>query len=254
MLRIAITSLVLPAAKFAAAPARALLRIASACLLLAAAAAAATPAAAQERVLLQEVMPELRDTPLGAIDVGPAPALGSSLVVRRSDIQRALAQAGARSSELKIPRSVKVSREVVSVDRHELGELARPALESAVAPCQLRDARLPEETRLARGEREYRAEFPGGLRQGQVTGALFVESAGQSTRVPVVAHLSCPPPEVSTGAQVTARVVVGAVVASAPAEARQPGRTGEIIRIVNRATGANLRGRVIDAQTVEVVP
>jgi flagella basal body P-ring formation protein FlgA len=44
------------------------------------------------------------------------------------------------------------------------------------------------------------------------------------------------------------------VKATAPAEARQPGRRGDIIRITNRATGASLRGRIIDAHTVEVMP
>jgi flagella basal body P-ring formation protein FlgA len=48
--------------------------------------------------------------------------------------------------------------------------------------------------------------------------------------------------------------VIGSVRASAPAEAKQPGRVGEIIRVTNRATGAALRARVIDAQTCEVVP
>jgi flagella basal body P-ring formation protein FlgA len=47
---------------------------------------------------------------------------------------------------------------------------------------------------------------------------------------------------------------VGHVKATAPAEARQPGRVGEIIRVTNRATGASLRARVLDARTVEVVP
>jgi flagella basal body P-ring formation protein FlgA len=59
---------------------------------------------------------------------------------------------------------------------------------------------------------------------------------------------------VNAGMQVTALAVVGHVTASAPAEARQPGRVGEVIRITNRATGTALRARVLDARTVEVVP
>jgi flagella basal body P-ring formation protein FlgA len=72
--------------------------------------------------------------------------------------------------------------------------------------------------------------------------------------VPVIASLSCPPPEVAAGAQLIAVAQVGPVKATAPAEARQTGRVGEIIRITNRATGASLRARIINSRTVEIVP
>jgi hypothetical protein len=221
---------------------------------LVAASASAAPARGEDRVLLQEVMPELADTPLGAVDVAPAPALGATLVVYQSDVQRALRQAGLSAKTLKIPHAVRVTRELSNVSREELAKQAREALNLATAPCELRDARFPAEVRLAAGPREFHAEFSNGLRNGSVTGTVVVESGGQSARVPVVVHLTCPPPDVTPGAQLTARAVVGQVTASAPAEARQPGRIGEIIRITNRATGASLRARVLDAHTVEVVP
>ncbi|HEX4351337.1 MAG TPA: flagella basal body P-ring formation protein FlgA, partial [Polyangiales bacterium] len=150
--------------------------------------------------------------------------------------------------------SMRVTRAIDIVSSESLVDQAHEALSSAAAPCELRDARVPAEVRLAAGPREFRAEFPSGLRNGSVTGSLFVETGSQSARVPVVVRLACPPPEVSAGMQITARAVIGDVVASAPAEARQPGRIGEVIRITNRITGAALRGRVIDAHTVEVVP
>ena len=215
---------------------------------------AAAPAAAQERVLLQEVMPELAGTPLGAVDVAPAPALGTTLVLRKSDLLRALSQAGMNAKGLNIPRSARVTREVTTITRDELSQQAQPALREAVAPCDVREARFPNDVRVATGPRTYHAEFNTGLRNGQVNGAVFIDSGGTTLRVPVVATLQCPPPEISPGMQITAFAVVGHVKASAPAEARQPGRVGEIIRITNRATGASLRGRVIDARSVEVVP
>lgn len=208
----------------------------------------------EDRVLLQEVMPELAGSPLGAIDVMAAPGLGTSVTVRKADIQRALQQAGANPRQLQIPRSVRVSREFVNLSREVLADQAHNAVASAAAPCELRDVRYPAEVRLAGGAREFRAEFSSALRTGQLTAAVVVESGGRSVRVPIVATLSCPPPDVTVGALVTARAVVGAVIATAPVEARQPGRAGEIIRVSNRATGTSLRARVIDAQTVEVVP
>jgi hypothetical protein len=215
---------------------------------------AAAFAHAQERVLLQEIMPELAGSPLGAVDVAPAPALGASLLVRKNDVLRALIQAGASAKGLNIPRSMRITREVTSLPHDELDLQARAALEHAVAPCELREARFPRVVRVARGTRSFHAEFPNGLRNGQITGSVIIESGGQSARVPVVANLVCPPPAINAGTQVTARAVVGQVTASAPAEARQPGRVGEVIRITNRATGASLRARVVDAHTVEVVP
>lgn len=215
----------------------------------------AAAVAAQERVLLQEIMPDLAGTPLGAVDVAPAPPPGSSLTLRRSDVLRALTQAGQRDSakSLSIPRSMRVSRTLSNVSREVFAAEALAAVTEATIPCDLRDARYPSEVRLASGPRNFRAEFPGGLRSGTLTGGVFVESGGRTIRVPVVVSLSCPPPEVSAGSLVTAVAVVGPVRASAPAEARQPGRRGEIIRVTNRATGASLRARVVDARTVEVV-
>jgi hypothetical protein len=209
---------------------------------------------AQERVLLGEVMPELGDDPLAGVDIAPAPAPGSKLVVRRSDVLRALAQSGLDAHGLNVPRAVTIKRDVTRLSRDQFAELADAPLREAIEPCELRSARYPIEIQLGGGPRTLRAEFSNGLRSGALSGAVVVESAGRSVRVPVMVTLVCPPPEVAFGAQLTAVAIVGHVQASAPAEARQAGRRGDIIRIINSATGANLRGRVVDAHTVEVVP
>ena len=47
--------------------------------------------------------------------------------------------------------------------------------------------------------------------------------------------------------------VVGPVRASAPGEARQPGRIGDVIRVHNAATGRTLMARVVAPDTVMVV-
>src|ERR1700759_1597287 len=69
---------------------------------------AANVARADDRVLLQEVMPELAGTALGALDIAPAPPLGATLVVRRAEVQRALSKAGLSSKDLSIPHSMRV--------------------------------------------------------------------------------------------------------------------------------------------------
>jgi hypothetical protein len=223
--------------------------------LLLMAALLAGSAHAQERVLLEEVMPSLAGTPLGAVDVAQAPLPGGSLTVHRSDVQRALLQAGLGTAlkAAEIPKSTQITREAIALSREQLSAQADDAVRGATAPCQLQSARFPNEVRVMGGPRSYRAEF-NGLHSGTNTGAVFVESGGHVTRVPVIASLTCPPPEVASGTQLIAIAVVGHVKATAPAEARQPGRVGEIIRVTNRATGASLRARVLDARTVEVVP
>jgi hypothetical protein len=218
----------------------------------------AAPARAQEstdRVLLAEVMPALNGTPLGAVDVAQAPTPGTSLTIRRADVLRALAQAGMQETlkTAEIPKSVKVSREAITVSREELSAQAGEAVRNATAPCELRDVRYPSEVHIQAGPRQFRAEFTG-LHSGSVNGAVFARSGAHETRIPVVASLSCPAPEISAGAQLVAIAQVGSVKATAPAEARQPGRVGEVIRITNRATGASLRARILDSRTVEVVP
>ncbi|MEY4577072.1 MAG: Chaperone for flagella basal body P-ring formation [Pseudomonadota bacterium] len=216
---------------------------------------AASRLVAEDRVLLAEVLPALIDTPLGAVDVAAAPLPGATMTVRRADVLRALSQAGLAGSlkSENIPKATRVTRQQVVVPREQLAAQAHNAVSDAVSPCELREARFPSDVRVNSGPREYRGEFTG-LRTGSVTGAVFVTSGGRVTRVPVIASLSCPPPDITSGTQLTAIVIVGNVKASAPAEARQPGRVGDVIRIVNRATGASLHGRVIDSHTVEVMP
>jgi len=228
---------------------------ATALLLSAASVHAQDVVASNDRILLQEVMPTLVGTPIGAVDVAQAPAPGSSTTVHRADVQRALTQAGLRESvkTKDIPKSVKVSREAVKLTRDELSAQAQESIVAAVTPCDLGEVRYPSDVRLQAGPRTFRAEF-NGLRSGSLTGAVFIEAGGRETRVPVIATLVCPPPEIKPGTQVTAIAQVGPVKATAPAEARQAGRIGEIIRITNRATGASLRARIVSSRTVEIVP
>jgi flagella basal body P-ring formation protein FlgA len=48
--------------------------------------------------------------------------------------------------------------------------------------------------------------------------------------------------------------IQGPVRVSAPATAHQAGRVGDEVRVTNQVTKKQLRARVIDAQTVEVLP
>jgi len=219
---------------------------------------AAGVAHADGSILASEVMPELAGSELGALPIADAPPPGTSKLVRRGDVLRALAGAGLSAEGLSIPRATRVSRALLRLAKAALLEQAREALTNAAAPCALQDARVSADAQVLAGPRQITAELPkrGSPLQTStfhVTGAIFIDSGGQRVRIPVVASLSCPPPEVQSGTQLTVFAQVGLVRASAPAEARQHGRVGEIIRVTNRATGATLRARVLDAHSCEVV-
>lgn len=216
-------------------------------------------ARADAQILVSEILPNLQGTELGAVAIAAAPIPGAAIVIRRSDVLRALDQAGFSGETLPIPRATRISREVVSLSKDALLQEALPALQEAAGACELHGARVSSDTKVIAGPRAIRAELP--LRSVSartttlsVTGAIFIDSGGQRVRVPVLASLSCPPPEINAGSQLTVFAKIGSVRASAPAEARQPGRVGEIIRVTNRVTGAALRVRILDAATGEVVP
>lgn len=202
---------------------------------------------------LKEVLPELAGSELGELPVASAPPVGATLTLRRSEVLRALGSAGVSADGLAIPPSVHISRKVVRVSADELKDAAEAALREVADPCTVLQARLPKEVSVSDGPRSVRAELTPALRSGQVSATLVIDGGGRESRVAISASLKCPEPDITPGKQITLVAIVGHVTASAPGEARQGGRVGEIIRVTNRATNASLRARVIDAQTAEVV-
>jgi hypothetical protein len=214
---------------------------------------AAVPAQAQDDVTLAEIMPELSGTELGNVPVAHAPPLGATLTLHKSDVLRALARAGVSPDGLTIPSSSRISRKQIRLAASALRDAAEAALGEVAGACAIVEARLPDEISVGDGPRSVHAEIGPTLRTGKMSATIIVESAGHATRVPTTVTLQCPEPEITAGKQVTLLAIVGNVTASAPGEARQNGRIGDLIRVTNRATGASLRGRVVDAQSVEIV-
>lgn len=228
-------------------------------LLAAAIFCASTARAEAQQILVAEILPNFAGTELGAVPIAAEPLPGGSITIRRGDVVRALDRAGFAANDLTIPKATRISREVVSVSKEDLLEESRAALTAAAGACELQTARISSDAKVIAGPRTIHAELP--IRSAvsrattmHVSGVIYVESGGQRVRVPVVASLTCPAPDVSAGSQLTVFAKIGSVRASAPAEARQPGRIGEIIRVTNRATGAALRAKILSSQLAEVVP
>lgn len=213
-----------------------------------------TPLHAQDRVVLGEILPALEGTELGALPVADAPPPGSSRMVRRSEVLAALRRAGRSARGLRIPRAVRVRREVRELSREDLEALVRPAVARDLAPCAITDLRVPATLTIAPGEVSVESNLRVPVRAStSVSGLVTLTAGGQRRRVSVRARVSCPPPAVEPGSRVTVVAVVGPVRASAPGEARQPGRVGDVIRVHNAATGRTLMARVVAPDTVMVV-
>jgi hypothetical protein len=215
--------------------------------------------AESKQILVAEILPSLAGTELGVVPIAAEPIPGATITIRRSDVLRALAQAGYSAADLAIPKATRISREVVRISKEDLLDQSQPALAEAAGACELQSARISNDAKVIEGPRSIHAELairsvsPRAAKL-QVSGSIFVDSGGQRVRVPVVASVICPPPDVMAGSQLTVFAKIGTVRASAPAEARQSGRIGEIIRVTNRATGAALRARLVSSQLAEVVP
>jgi hypothetical protein len=216
--------------------------------------AAPLPAAAQARIVLSEVVPALEGTELGDLEVGPAPPPGGVRTVRRSEVLAALRRAGRETRGLAIPRVTRVRRAARRLDAEALRALARPAVEAAMAPCSIESLTVTAEATVAPGALEVAAEGHAPRRSGSSALVIVLRAAGREVRVPAQARVRCPPPVVRPGARVRIVARFGAVEARAPGRARQPGRVGEVIRVRNTQSHQSLRARVVDADTVEVVP
>ncbi len=214
----------------------------------------ATPLRAQDRILLHEVIPALEGTELGALPIGDAPPAGSSRMVRRSEVLAALRAARRSARGLRIPRSVRIRREARELSREDLKTLIRPAVVRGLDPCEVTELRVPAGLTIAHGEVGVESTLRAPVRAAtSVSGIVTITAGRQQRRISVRARVTCPPPAVEPGSRVTVLAVVGPVRASAPGEARQPGRIGDVIRVHTIATGRTLLARVVAPDKVVVV-
>jgi hypothetical protein len=206
-----------------------------------------------ERVTLAMILPALTGTELGELDLAPAPLPGESSVIRASDVKAKLKESGRDARGLMIPKSVKLVRRKRTVETKELDALAKVALAPRVAPCNVEQLSVLSPVTLGEGEFELEAEAMQRKQSGRTNVVLTLRQGERTQRISMQAVLSCPAPVVQPGAQVRLIVINGAVRVTAPGVATQPGRVGDEIRVTNSISKKSLMGRVIDAQSVEVV-
>lgn len=206
-----------------------------------------------ETVELAMIVPVLAGTELGSMVVADAPLPGESRVVRASDIKALLKAHGADPRGLALPRSVRLVRRARSVKEDELGRRVREALASQIAPCQVAALSNLPSVSLGAGEYEVSTQTSARRDSGRAPLVITLKQGERTQRISAQLEVSCPAPVVQPGASVRLVAIQGPVRVSAPAVAHQPGRVGDEIRVTNQVTKRQLRARVLDAQTVEVV-
>lgn len=206
-----------------------------------------------EHVTLAMIVPALSGTELGDLELAPAPLPGETSVIRASDVKAKLKESGRDPRGLLIPKSVKLVRKKRTVEARELDGLAKAALAPRVAPCSVDQLSTLNAVTLGQGEFELEADALPRKQSGRTNVVLTIRQGERSQRLSLQAVLSCPEPVVQPGAQVRLIVINGAVRVSAPGVANQPGRVGDEIRVTNSLSKKSLKGRVLDAQSVEVV-
>ncbi len=214
---------------------------------------APTAAADEGDILLSEIVPLLAGSPAGDLVVAEAPPPGSERLVRRSEVLAALREAGLDARGIAIPRVTRIRRDPTILEGEDLQARAMPAIREALAPCEAQSVRLPRRVTLPPGEISIDVDARVPQRTGSASGVAVFSAGTVNRRLPFSARVTCPPPAVSPGSRIRLVVRIGNVTATAPGEANQAGRIGDIIRVRNLSTRRALRARVIDGHNAEVL-
>ena len=139
------------------------------------------------------------------------------------------------------------------IRRAKIRSLVEPQIEAALAPCEIVRIRVPRKLKMHSRKPSVRVEVKRPRRSGSLHAiAVFESPEGNEIRVPISLRVSCPGAVIKPGQSVQAVSIFGNVRASMTAEARQLGRVGDVIRLQS-SKRTSLRGRIVDARTVEVL-
>lgn len=206
-----------------------------------------------ETVELAALVPALQGTELGGLVVAEAPLPGESRVVRASDIKAMLKAQGRDARGLDLPRSTRLTRRARNVSEAELSKRVREAVAAQVAPCTMVVLSTLPALSLGAGDYQVTATSTARRDSGRVPLVITLTQGERTQRISAQGELTCPLPVLQPGANVRLVASAGSVRVSAPATVHQAGRVGDEVRVTNQVTKKQLRGRVIDAQTVEVI-
>jgi len=217
---------------------------------------------AGSRIHLHEVSDGYDDGDLASLDLGPAPPPGNSRLLSRSEVEDQLRAAGDDAKSLRMPSALRVKSAAKRWSPEELREAVTPRLMAALPPgLNFKMAKLNRplvtSPNVVFGDAHF-PKFP--KREGEltVTATVDVQQEGVTVlRVPVtvIVHVTAAATRsaASKGARVNLMISRGAARVSALATALSDTELGGLglFRVVS--TQRVLRGRLMSADSAEVV-
>ncbi|MEZ4224515.1 MAG: flagella basal body P-ring formation protein FlgA [Polyangiaceae bacterium] len=199
---------------------------------------------------------------LAGIDLGAAPPAGSSRLIDRSTMARAIVAAGADPKEVKLPRVVRVVVESRRLGPEDIAAAAEPAIRSRLAKGVTlkrvnarRSVTVPASATLAQVSLP---KLPRRVGTTTITVTLEWHADGAvAARAPVAAVLDIDEtgarPTVARGARVYLIIEKGAARIAATAVALADADEDEIGRFRVESTQKVMRARVVSPTTARVV-
>lgn len=189
------------------------------------------------------------------IDLGPAPALGSTRTIDRDDIVKALGAANAQGPTPKLAEQYRINRKSKRLEKSDLEKLVRDNVDPnrftkgiTFNGCRTPGAQVPDGYDKVTVELAALQKKSGTV---NVTATVaFLTDNEISARITVPVELSVPAealiPDVAKGGSITLVVKKGLVEVSIPATAAADGDLGTIVPIMLKPSGRIVRAKMID--------
>lgn len=220
-----------------------------------------TRQAAGAQIHLGEVVPGIASE-LAEIELGNSPPPGSSRLVAREEMERAIKDSGSETKGLKLPESVRVARpaERWNAERviHAAERLLAAQLPHGASLSSVKTRRSVVTGKRATPVRVVLPKLPRKTGLVTITGTLEFEEDGEiSARVPLTLALDLAPeatePSVARGARMDLVIDQGAASVSAIAYALSDANVGDVVQFRVEATKRVLRGKIESASRARVV-
>lgn len=197
-----------------------------------------------------------------AIDLGAAPAAGSSRLVTQAELKKALDDAKI-VAKLKLPEAVRVVRTTTKLDARALDKAAREAIAKTGLPrgATLAAVKPSGAVEIAAGFDALEAEIPKPPhRTGSfATTAMIAFKSGSDVlaKISVPIELALGPEaaawDVAKGAAVQLVVKRGLIEISAAALAGQDADVGATLSVTLRGSGRVVRAKLVDKDHAEAI-
>lgn len=210
------------------------------------------------RIVLSDVVPGA-PAEQASFDLGPAPPPGGSVVLTPEAIASKLGDAGAKVSLPAAP--VRVQSAARSLSAHDLAELTRPSIESALRPG-VRLVRVDSSVgaTLSPRAKVKSVSVPRVHQKGQERVTAMVELARDDEtllRLPVMVTLDVDEQgakmDVPRGSRVSLLVREGRVEIRADATTAGDGDVGDVVPVAVTRTGKSASARLMRDGTAEMV-